>query len=60
MKIFIISQGVPSTSAPLNGIFAWDQALALKNLGHEVSVMALDFRRVLDRRFGKKYYKKEP
>ena len=59
MKIFIISQGVPSTSAPLNGIFAWDQALALKNLGHEVSVMALDFRRVLDRCFGKKYYKKD-
>lgn len=59
MKIFIISQGVPSTSAPLNGIFAWDQALALKNLGHEVSVMALDFRSVLDRRIGKKYYERE-
>ncbi len=59
MKIFIISQGIPSESAPLNGIFAWDQALALKKLGHEVSVMALDFRRVLDRRFGKRYFKKE-
>ena len=59
MKIFIISQGVPSTSAPLNGIFAWDQALALKNLGHEVSVMALDFRRVFDRRIGKCYYKRD-
>jgi glycosyltransferase involved in cell wall biosynthesis len=59
MKIFIISQGVPSGSAPLNGIFAWDQALALKKLGHEVSVMALDFRRVFDRRFGKQYFKKD-
>jgi glycosyltransferase involved in cell wall biosynthesis len=59
MKIFIISQGVPSESAPLNGIFAWDQALALKKLGHEVSVMALDFRRVFDRRFGKQYFKKD-
>ena len=59
MKIFIISQGVPSSSAPLNGIFAWDQALALQKLGHQVSVMALDFRRVLDRRIGKKYYKRE-
>lgn len=59
MKIFIISQGVPSTSAPLNGIFAWDQAIALQKLGHEVSVMALDFRRVLDRRIGKCYYKRD-
>lgn len=59
MKIFIISQGIPSTSAPLNGIFAWDQALALQKLGHEVSVMALDFRRVFDRRFGKQYFKKD-
>jgi glycosyltransferase involved in cell wall biosynthesis len=59
MKIFIISQGVPSEAAPLNGIFAWDQALALKKLGHEVSVMALDFRRVFDRRFGKQYFKKD-
>ena len=59
MKIFIISQGIPSTSAPLNGIFAWDQALALQKLGHEVSVMALDFRRVFDRRFGKRYFKKD-
>lgn len=59
MKIFIISQGVPSESAPLNGIFAWDQALVLKKLGHEVSVMALDFRRVFDRRFGKQYFKKD-
>lgn len=59
MKIFIISQGVPSESAPLNGIFAWDQALALKKLGHEVSVMSLDFRRVFDRRFGKQYFKKD-
>lgn len=59
MKIFIISQGIPSAKAPLNGIFAWDQALALKNLGHEVSVMALDFRRVNDRPLGKLYYKRD-
>lgn len=59
MKIFIISQGIPSEKAPLNGIFAWDQALALRKKGHDVSVMALDFRRVFDRRPGKKYYKRE-
>ena len=59
MKIFIISQGIPSSTAPLNGIFAWDQALALQKLGHEVSVMALDFRCVFDRRPGEKYYKRE-
>jgi glycosyltransferase involved in cell wall biosynthesis len=59
MKIFIISQGIPSSSAPLNGIFAWDQAIALRKLGHEVSVMALDFRRVFDRKIGKCYYKKD-
>ena len=59
MKIFIISQGIPSSNAPLNGIFAWDQALALQKLGHDVSVMALDFRREFDRRPGKKYYKRE-
>ncbi len=59
MKIFIISQGIPSETAPLNGIFAWDQAVALKKIGHEVSVMALDFRREKDRPQGKLYYKSD-
>lgn len=59
MKIFIISQGIPTEKQPLNGIFAWDQALALRKLGNEVSVMALDFRRKLDRPIGKYYYEKE-
>lgn len=59
MKIFIVSQGIPSSKAPFNGIFAWDQALSLRGLGHDVSVMALDFRRKWDRPLGKHYYERE-
>jgi len=44
LKILIVSRGVPTEKFPLNGIFEFDQAKALKFCGHEVAFLALDFR----------------
>ncbi len=44
MKIAVISRGVPSKEHPLYGIFEFDQAKALADLGHEVAFVAIDFR----------------
>ena len=51
MKVLIISRGVPTAIAPLNGIFEWDQALALKNANVDVAFLALDFRKITEKRF---------
>ena len=51
MKALIISRGVPTAKAPLNGIFEWDQALALKNANVDVAFLALDFRKITEKRF---------
>ena len=51
MKVLIISRGVPTAKAPLNGIFEWDQALALKNANVDVAFLALDFRKITEKRF---------
>ena len=51
MKICIIANGYPSKREPQWGCFERDQALALKGLGHEVSIM------YIDRRF-RKYWRK--
>ena len=51
MKTLIISRGVPTAKAPLNGIFEWDQALALKNANVDVAFLALDFRKITEKRF---------
>ena len=42
MKIIIIARGYPSKSDPQWGCFERDQAIALHNLGHEVSVMSVE------------------
>lgn len=51
MKVLIISRGAPTAKAPLNGIFEWDQALALKNANVDVAFLALDFRKIIEKRF---------
>ena len=51
MKVLIVSRGVPTAKAPLNGIFEWDQALALKNAHVDVAYLALDFRKITEKRF---------
>ena len=44
MKILIIARGIPSKRDPQEGCFEWDQAKAIKALGHEPVVLALDAR----------------
>lgn len=49
----ILSRGLPSIKYPLNGIFEFDQARALKAIGHEVTYVGLDYRSFFKiRRFG--------
>lgn len=45
MKILVLARGVPSDDNPQDGCFEWDQAKALKSIGHDVVVMHLDARR---------------
>lgn len=53
MKILLVSKGFPSKKYPLNGIFAYDQAKAIRDYGHEVTFISLDFRSFRRwRRFG--------
>ncbi|WP_298114024.1 glycosyltransferase [uncultured Bacteroides sp.] len=53
MKILVISRGWPSKKTPQWGCFERDQAMALKNAGHEVIVMSVDGRIGFhQRRFG--------
>ena len=52
MRIAIVSRGIPTPQAPMNGIFEWDQARALRDAGHDVRFLVLDYRRVWDRPMG--------
>lgn len=53
MKIFIIANGYPTKQEPQWGCFEKDQALALKKLGHDVSILYVDKRfRFFWRRIG--------
>lgn len=45
MKILILARGIPTEDNPQEGCFEWDQANALKSIGHDVVVMYLDARR---------------
>lgn len=45
-NVLIISRGVPSEKYPLNGIFEFDQAKALKKHGLDVVLFILDFRSI--------------
>lgn len=51
MRVFIYSYGVPTERYPLNGIFAFDHAKAIKNRGVEVFFLYTDLRSI--RRFRK-------
>lgn len=44
MTILMVTRGFPSKLYPLNGIFEWDQAKALREQGHKVIYLALDMR----------------
>lgn len=44
MKILIVANGYPNKREPQWGCFERDQALALKELGHEVSILYVDRR----------------
>lgn len=44
MKIFIIARGYPSKRNPVWGCFEKDQAEALRNLGHHVTILSVDSR----------------
>lgn len=46
----VLSRGIPSPEAPLRGIFEYDQAVALRQRGHEVVLAVLDARSVRHRR----------
>lgn len=50
MHIGIVSRGLPSTKNPLNGIFEWDQARALKRAGNKVTFIVLDLRSIRRKR----------
>lgn len=60
MYILIVSGGHPSERYPTNGIFAFDQAKALKNQGHKVVFLSVDLRSIRrKRRFGKSWTNRE-
>lgn len=44
MYILLVSRGIPSTKDPQWGCFEFDQAQALKSLGHKVVILSVDER----------------
>lgn len=44
LRIAIIARGIPSSKAPTNGIFEWDQARALVEAGLRVDYFSVDLR----------------
>ena len=46
MFILIIARSYPTKKSPLNGIFEFDQAKALHNLGHKVILASIDLRSI--------------
>ena len=60
MNILILSRGIPSANDPQNGSFEFDQAKALKKLGHNVIIAAVDSRlRFKKRNWGLSLFNKE-
>ena len=60
MKVFVISKGMPTEKYPLNGIFEFDQAKALVQVGVDVTMLVIDFRsRSYKRDYGYFEYEKE-
>lgn len=53
MNIIVISRGIPSKREPQWGIFELDQAIALKEYGHNITVLSVDTRtRLIWRKIG--------
>jgi len=60
MYILVVSYGCPSEQYPDNGLFQFDQAKALTNIGHDVIFAAIDLRSIRRRRkWGVDYFIKE-
>lgn len=60
MRVFMISRGVPTKEAPLNGIFEFDQAKGLAKAGIDVILCAVDLRSIRHiRKFGFSKYRKD-
>ncbi len=60
MYFLVLARGFPRASYPMNGIFEWDQAKALREQGHKVIYLALDmrsFRR--KRKFGMRVFQEQ-
>lgn len=58
--ILEVSWGCPSEKYPLNGLFQWDQAKALKGMGEDVIFLALDMRSIRRwRRWGINHFVRE-
>jgi glycosyltransferase involved in cell wall biosynthesis len=47
MTVYFVTRGVPDKKYPLNGIFEFDQALALTKAGIDIVYLVLDFRSIL-------------
>jgi len=50
MKVLLISRGYPSDKYPTHGIFEFDQAKAIANLGHKVILASIDMRSIRRKR----------
>lgn len=60
MKSFVISRGIPTADYPLNGIFEFDQAKALAEIGVDTSMLVIDFRSMAyKRKFGLFSYERD-
>ncbi|NLV58446.1 MAG: glycosyltransferase family 4 protein, partial [Clostridiales bacterium] len=60
MKVFVVSEGYPEPSNTNLGIFAWDQAKALKAIGVDVAFLVLDCRSIRRwRRWGYQHFMAE-
>lgn len=60
MYIIILAENYPDNEWPLLGIFEFDQAKALQNLGHKVIYVSIDMRSIRRRRkWGTKEFVKE-
>ena len=49
-RVLIVSRGIPTKEEPLNGIFEWDQAQALKQAGLDVCFAVIDLRSIRKKR----------
>lgn len=60
MKILIVSRGCPTEEYPLNGIFEFDQARALKKAGYDIIFASIDLRSIRRwRKWGKRNFVKD-